>query len=77
MCGCCQPDLALKSLGAERRREIGVQHFEGDIALMPYVVREVHCCHAAATELAPDLVATSEVVAQLREYFRHVGGTGG
>ena len=42
------PDLAPKALGAEGRRELGVQHLERDRAVVPEVLREVHRRHPAA-----------------------------
>ena len=53
-------DLAQEPLGAQRRGELGVQHLERDGAVVPQVVREVDRGHAAAAELALELVAVRE-----------------
>ena len=43
-----EPDFTLEAFGAERRRQLGVQHLEGDRAVVPEVVGEVDRGHAAA-----------------------------
>ena len=45
-------DLAQEALGAEHRAELGVEHLDRDLAVMPDVVGQVDRGHAAAAELA-------------------------
>ena len=64
MCGCWslrgRPDLGEKPLAAERRAEVGVEHFDGDVAVVLQVVGEVDGRHAAGAELALDAIAAGE-----------------
>ena len=53
-------DLAQKPLDAEHRAELGVEHLERDVALVPEVAREVDGRHAAGADLALDGVAAGE-----------------
>ena len=53
-------NLGAKALAAQRRAEIGVQHFDRDIAIVFDVVREVHGGHAAGAELAIEAVAAAK-----------------
>ena len=71
------PDLAQESLTAERRAEVGVEHLDGDVAIVLEVVREVDCRHAARAELALDAVMAGQGAGQAGEdvVVRH-GGTG-
>jgi hypothetical protein len=64
-------DLAQEAIGAKHRAELRVQDFHGDSALMLEVAREKDRCHAAATELALDLVPAAERLAQLGEQVCH------
>ncbi len=64
-------DLGEKALGAERGGEIGVQHLDRDVAIVPEVVREVDRRHAAGAELALDAVAVCHGCPQSFENFRH------
>ena len=43
-------DLGEKALGAERRGEVGVQHLDRDVAVVPEVVREIDGRHAAGAQ---------------------------
>ena len=49
-------DLPVKALRAERRRELGVENFEGDRSLVFEIAREVDRGHSAPTQLALDRV---------------------
>ena len=64
MCGCCSRAVvrisAQEPLAAERGAEVGVQHLDGDVAVVPEVVREIHGRHAARAELALDAIAVGE-----------------
>ncbi len=55
-----EPDLAQKALGAERLRQIGLEHLDRDLAIVFEVAREVHGRHAARAELALDAIAVGE-----------------
>ena len=59
-------DLAQEPLGAEDGGQLGVEHLERDLAVVPEVVGEVDGGHAALAELALDAVAVSQALAQLR-----------
>ena len=60
MCGCCSRavvlDLAQEPLTAERGAELGMQHLDGDVAIVLEIVREVDGRHAAGAELALDAI---------------------
>ena len=45
-------DLALEALGAQRAREIGVEHLERDRPVVPQILGEEDGGHAAPPELA-------------------------
>ena len=53
-------DLGEEALAAERRAQVGVQHLDGDVAIVLEIVREVHGGHAALAELAVEAVAVGE-----------------
>ena len=55
-----RPDLGEKSLRAERRREVGMQHLERDLPVVAYVLGEINGGHSATPELAVNAVAISE-----------------
>ena len=50
-------DLPQEPLGADRGRQVGLQHLEGDLPLVLAVVREVDRRHPAAAEYARQRVA--------------------
>ena len=64
MCGCCSLAVVLISaqepLGAEHGGELGLQHLDRDLAVVPEVLGEVDRRHAARAELALDAVAVGE-----------------
>ena len=62
-------DLAQKALVTEGRGQLGPQHLEGDPAVVPDVVREVHRRHAPGADLALDRVAAGQ---GRRQGARHV-----
>ena len=64
-------DLALESLGTERRGEIGEQDLEGDRPVALFVDGEIHCRHAAATELSIDAVPSGEALAKAFDGIGH------
>ena len=53
-------DLAQKAVGAERGRQLGMEHLQGDRPLVLEVAGEVDGGHAAPTELSLDLVAVTK-----------------
>jgi hypothetical protein len=50
-------DLVQEPLGAKHGGKFGVQHLDGDLAVVPDVVRKIDRRHAAAAELTLDRVA--------------------
>jgi hypothetical protein len=50
-------DLGQESLGTDDRRELGLQHLERDVALVPHVIGEVDRSHPALAQLSIDPVA--------------------
>ena len=73
-------DLAQKARGAQLAHEVGAQHLERDEPVMLAVAREIHGRHAAATELALDLVAVgkggAERIGDDVRHGRQLGGEG-
>ena len=59
-----EADLALEALGADRGREVRVQHLDRHLALVLEVLREEDGGHAAPAELALDCVAVAERAAE-------------
>ena len=57
-------DLAEKALGPERGGELGVEHLDGDRAVVLEVAGELDGGHAPATELALERVAVPQAFAQ-------------
>ena len=53
-------DLGQEPLGADHGGELGAQHLERDLAVVPEVLGEVDGGHAARAELALDAVAVGE-----------------
>ena len=53
-------DFLQEALGAEHCRELGVEHFECDIAAVPKVACEIHRGHAAPAELTLDDVPAAQ-----------------
>jgi hypothetical protein len=51
--------LREKSLDAQRRRDVRVQNFYCDVALVPEIPREIDAGHPAATKLAVDAIASA------------------
>src|SRR5205814_10386689 len=60
-------DLAQKTLDADDRAELGVQHLERDVARVTDVAREIHRRHATAADLAINGVAAGKRRIQLSE----------
>ena len=52
-----QPDLLQEPFGAERGGELGMQNLEGDLSVVPHIVREIDSRHAAPAKLALNAVA--------------------
>ena len=53
-------DLGQEALGADHGGELGPQHLERDLAVVPQVVGEVDRRHAAGAELALEAVAVGQ-----------------
>ena len=53
-------DLAEEAVGAERRRQLGVNDLERDRPLLPEVLSQVDRGHPAATDLALDAKAVGQ-----------------
>jgi hypothetical protein len=64
-------DLAQEALTAEGGAEVGVQHLDGDVAVVADVMRQVHGGHATLPKLALDAVATAKGGAEPFERFAH------
>ncbi len=64
-------DLGEEALREQRGRERGVEHFQGDPALVLKVVRRIHRGHSAATKLRFNPVAVCESLFQLRWCVDH------
>ncbi len=64
-------DLALEALGAQRAREIGVQHLERDRPVVPQVLGEEDGGHAAPPELALEPVAIRQAACKLLAQVSH------
>ena len=54
-----QPDLALESLGAHARGQLGRQHFHHNLPAEPHFLGEEDTTHTAAAELALDAVGVT------------------
>ena len=65
-------DLGQKSLDAKHRAELGEQHLERDLPVVPNVFRQIHRCHAATPELTLDPVAVGKGSGQPAGGGRHV-----
>ena len=53
---CGDPDLAEKTLAADRRGKLRPEHLDRDLPLMPDVLRQVHRRHPALAQLALERV---------------------
>ena len=51
-------------LGADHRGELGPEHLDGDLAVVPQVPREIHRGHAAGTQLALQVIPAGKRGAQ-------------
>ena len=64
-------DLALEPLGAQRGRQLGVEHLQGDGSLVPKVLGQVDGGHAAPAELALEPVAIRQAACKLLVQVSH------
>ena len=67
-------DFAQEPVGAERGPEIGMQHLDGDVALVLEIVREVDGGHPAGTEFAVDAVAVPDCGGDALHVIAHDAG---
>jgi hypothetical protein len=65
------PDLPLEPLRAERRREVRMEHLERDRPVVPEVAGEPDGGHAAAAQLALELVSVPQPFAQCGDRVGH------
>jgi hypothetical protein len=63
-------DFLEETLGAERRRELGLEDFDRDFAIMFDIVREIDGGHTARAELSLEGVAIGECSIQLLDRRR-------
>ena len=68
------PDLAEKSLGTEHRAELGIEHLDGHLAMVPQVVGQVDGGHPASPELTVEGVAVGQPGPQRGLEFGQEGG---
>jgi hypothetical protein len=61
-----------ETLGPECGSEVGVQDLDGNVALVPQVVRKVDSRHAADPDLSVDPVATLECASETRKDVAHL-----
>ncbi len=54
------PDLAQEPLGPDHGGQLGSQHLDRDLAVVPQILREVDCGYASLAQLALDAVAVGE-----------------
>ena len=52
-------DLGQEPLGAQNRREFGMQHFDAELAHVAHIASQVHRGNALATEFADEVVTVS------------------
>ncbi|MGH8570392.1 MAG: hypothetical protein ACREXU_20910 [Gammaproteobacteria bacterium] len=64
-------DLALESVGAERRGKLGMEHLERHRPVVPQVASEIDGGHAPAPELALECVAVQQPFAKRRYRVGH------
>src|SRR5512140_2408755 len=63
--------LGQEALTTQRRRELGVQHLDGDVAVVLEVVRQGDGRHAAPAELALDTVGIRDRRGELLDGCAH------
>ena len=64
-------DLGEKPVAAKDGAELGIEHLEGDMTVVPEVAREVDGRHPAASDLALDVVAPAEFPSEYRGELWH------
>ena len=60
-------DLGEKALDAQHGTKLGLQHLDGDIAIVLQIAREIDGGHTAHADLADDGVAIGDCVSQVLE----------
>ncbi len=63
--------LAEKPLASKAGSQFRAEDLDGNAAFVPYVVRQVHRCHATGTDLALNGVATGEGSCESTERAGH------
>jgi hypothetical protein len=64
-------DLALEAFCSERGGQVGIQDFDGDVAVVSRVSSEKDRSHPALADLAIDPVSLWKSVSKLGQQFRH------
>ena len=68
-----RPDLGDEAVGADDRRQIALQHFDRDLALVPDIVREIDGRHSSDAELSLDTVSRQKSRRERGGNVRHAG----
>jgi hypothetical protein len=55
-----ETNLSHEALAADYSGQVGVQHLEGDVALVSKIARQIHSRHAACAERALNVIAAGE-----------------
>ena len=63
--------LRPEPFGANRGREVRIQHFDGDVPIVFQIVREIHVCHAAGTDFPFEAVAARQRLDERGWHVRH------
>ncbi len=66
-------DFLHEALGAEHRREFGLEQLERDFAIVLQVLGAIDACHAALAEVAEDAIAASEGGVEAVGLLGHAG----
>ena len=62
-----EADFLLETIGAERRRDLGMEDFQRDRSIVSEVVREKHGGKAAASQFAVDPILPRELIGERAE----------
>ena len=69
----CDLDLGPEPLGTDHRGQLGTQHLDCDLAVVPQVLGEIDRRHAALAQFPLDAVATAKCGRQPSELGTHFG----
>ena len=62
-----EADFLLETIGAERRRDLGMEDFQRDRSIVSEVVREKHGGKPTASQFAVDPILPSELIGERGE----------